>query len=73
MSNTLAMEEDVGDVSDAHEASCSVVADTNDDRLLAPLPLPLLLRVPPVEGVFVALLVRSLLGDKIWKSLVLLP
>ena len=69
-SNAEATDEDVGDAPEAHDASCSVVGDTNGDRLAAPLPL---LRVPPVEGVLVALLVRSLLGDRIWKSLVLLP
>ena len=73
-SNAEATDEDVGDAPEAHDASCSVVGDTNGDRLAAPLPpLLLLLRVPPVEGVLVALLVRSLLGDRIWKSLVLLP
>ena len=63
-SNAEAIEEDVGDAPDAHDASFSVVGDTNGDRLAPPLPLPPLLRVPPVEGVLVALLVRSLLGDR---------
>ena len=75
LSRTEATEGDVGDAPDAHEASCWVVGDANDERLaaLAALPPPLP-RVPPVEGVLVALLVRSLLGERTWKSLVtLLP
>ena len=76
LSRTEATEGDVGDAPDAHEASCWVVGDANDERLAAlPPPLPRVpVLVPPVEGVLVALLVRSLLGERTWKSLVtLLP